>query len=219
MQRPDNEQRQVPMNMLQYLAFEEHASVRHEYVSGQIFAMTGATKRHNRITMNIAHALDALVHGTPCQIYSNDIKVQVESTSCFYYPDVMMDCAEFEDNEVYSKTPSLIVEVLSPSTWMIDKREKLVAYKTLDSLQEYLIVHQSKKLIELHRRTQGDLWETFIITPEIAESVLIHSMPDKPIPLSFEMIYPGVQFKAEGKVQEDSAHYSSSDPTCEQADW
>jgi len=213
MQHPDEKQFQTKLTKQEYLLLESKAKIRSEFVAGRIFAMTGASQRHNTIVVNIAAAFHSKLKGSPCRVFVNDLKVHVEKNDCFYYPDVMVVCEKLDGSAVYTSTPSLIVEVLSRSTWMIDKREKLLTYRTIDSLQEYLLVHQSKKMLELHRRNTKGEWETQQLTENSAEAaVTLQSVLPGEFQLSFDAIYDGVELsdqeKNKGHVKEETADYS-----------
>ena len=140
-----------PMTVEEYLAFEEASDVRHEYVDGYIYAMTGGSLRHNYITGNIAERLRRAARGGPCRVFTSDVKVRVGETK-FYYPDVVVVCGPVDMDGVFLRNPRLIVEVLSPSTRAVDQREKVAAYRTLDSLAAYVTVEQSQRVVEWHYR-------------------------------------------------------------------
>jgi Uma2 family endonuclease len=141
-----------------YLDGEQQSDVRHEYVAGQVFAMAGAGKNHNRISLNLAFHLRAATRGTPCATFISDMKVRVQAHDAFYYPDVLLGC-DPEDNEpLYLRSPCLIAEVLSPSTEVIDRREKLLAYRALASLRYYLLVSQEQPRVEVYRRDPDGGW-------------------------------------------------------------
>src|SRR5271156_6653396 len=127
----------VYLTVERYLEEEERAALRHEYVDGRIFAMTGATRRHNIIAGNIYSMLRSHVRGSRCRAYVSDVKVHVESTNSFYYPDVMVSCDAYDAKAVFTDHPLVIVEVLSRSTAAIDRREKVLAYRKIESLREY----------------------------------------------------------------------------------
>jgi Uma2 family endonuclease len=123
-------------------------------VAGEIFAMAGASKRH--FSGNVFAALRTHLRGSSCRSWMADMKVKVAAAAAYYYPDVVVSCAA-EDRAPdspsdYLQAPSLIVEVLSPSTAMIDRREKLLNYRKLPSLQEYVLVDQERQWIEVYRR-------------------------------------------------------------------
>jgi Uma2 family endonuclease len=201
----------------EYLANEEQSSIRHEYVNGQIFSMSGTTNRHNIIAGNIHSIIRPHVRGSSCRVYISDVKARVESTNCFYYPDVMVSCQSYDRKTVYTNTPTLIVEVLSRSTAAIDRREKMSTYKTLPSLKEYLIVHQSKQRVELHRRTVEGTWEILEFGP--SDQIDLTSIPTGPLTMSMSAIYEDVDFgdDGEGSVQESVAEYGTIDAS--ELDW
>lgn len=153
----------------EYLQLEAQSPVRHEYVAGEVYAMTGASLRHNVIALNIAVLLRAHLRGTPCRAFINDAKLRVAKSRAYYYPDVMVTCdarhQNVSSNDMLVDAPKLIVEVLSASTEGIDRREKLAAYRSLPSLEEYVLVAQDEAGVEIHRR-QGDIgWEIVTLNP------------------------------------------------------
>jgi Uma2 family endonuclease len=108
-----------------YLAGEETSPVKYEYVYGEVYAMAGTSDKHNIIALNIASALNNHLRDSPCQPFMGDIKVRV-SPHVYYYPDVLVSCEQNPENPYFRNEPILIVEVLSPSTQEIDRREKLL---------------------------------------------------------------------------------------------
>jgi Uma2 family endonuclease len=185
-----NLDRNLYMTVDEYLASEELASVRHEYVDGQVFAMTGATRRHNIIAGNIHSLLRAHIKGGPCRVYISDVKVRVETANCFYYPDVMVSCDRFDAKSVFTGNPTLLVEVLSPSTSSIDRREKLTAYKLIASLKEYVIVHQKTKRVQIYRKDSSELWHVSDVTA--GEDFIITSIPGSTLTVNIDEIYADV---------------------------
>lgn len=135
-----NQERERLLAIDEYLELEKESPVRHEYVGGEIFAMAAASDRHNRVAGNIYALLWPALRGGPCRIYMSDMKVQISDDQVFY-PDVMVTCDPDDTGEYVKKRPCLIVEVLSPSTASIDRREKLVAYRRLESLQAYIVLY------------------------------------------------------------------------------
>lgn len=151
------------MSVDEYLEAEKTASVRHEYVAGQIYSMAGASDAHNTIALNFATILRSGVRGGPCRVYVSDMKVWIEAAGVFYYPDVLVTC-DPEDNGEYTKTrPSPIIEVTSPSTTVTDHREKLLAYRKISSLREYVMMTQHEMKVEIYRLdSRGHWWlETY----------------------------------------------------------
>ena len=140
----------------EYLKLEETATVKHEYVAGTIHAMVGTTKRHNRIALSIATRLLGAARGGPCRVYASDVKVRVEDV--IYYPDVMVACGPEDEDPLVEHNPCLIVEVTSPSTESIDRREKALNYRKIPTLQAYLIVDQNRPWIERHWRDEEGNW-------------------------------------------------------------
>jgi len=143
-----------------YLAMEQASNVRHEFVAGQIFAMVGARDRHNAVALNIASALRVQVPER-CGVYIGDVKLRVEAADAYYYPDVFVTCDARETDPYIKQYPTLVVEVLSPSTEGVDRREKLRNYRLLDTLFEYAIVSVEDKTVELYRRVTGGEWHVF----------------------------------------------------------
>ncbi len=127
--------------------------IRHEYVNGLLYAMTGASRNHNRITRRLIARLEQHLHGTSCEAFPSDMKVKVQNGDDvrFYYPDLQVTCTE-EIDRYYNEHPCLIVEVLSDSTQRQDRTEKRLAYQTLPSLQEYVLLSQDSPYLELYRR-------------------------------------------------------------------
>lgn len=154
---------QSPLSCLtasEYLSIEQHSEIRHEYVDGEIFAMAGASEEHNLIAGNIYNLLRSHLRGTSCRTFMSDmkLKINIAQADIFYYPDIVVTC-DPQDKEKYFKTrPSLIVEVLSDSTKVIDKREKRSNYRTLDSLQEYVLVYQDEMKVEIYRKNDDGDW-------------------------------------------------------------
>lgn len=141
-----------------YLEGELKSDVRHEYVDGEVYAMAGAGRAHNLIVTNVVAHLRNRARGTRCLVFAADMKVRVESWNAFYYPDVVLSCDPSDDKEYYLTAPCLIVEVLSSSTEGIDRREKLRAYRTLESLREYVLISQDQRRIEVYRRGADGAW-------------------------------------------------------------
>lgn len=138
----------------EYLAGEQHSEIRHEYIDGQVYAMGGASRRHGLIVNALAFALTPAARQRHCQLFSSDMKVRlsIADKTIFYYPDLLLACDPADSDSYSSSRPCLIVEVLSETTERIDRREKLLAYQTLPSLREYLLVAQDVRRVEIYRR-------------------------------------------------------------------
>ena len=132
----------------EYLAYERRSEFKSAYVGGEIVAMTGASRRHNRIVLNVAFSLHTqLKRNKRCEVYANDMRVRVPVEDMYTYPDVVVTCGEprFEDDELDTLlNPLLIAEVLSTSTESYDRGAKFAAYRTLPSFTEYLVVAQDR---------------------------------------------------------------------------
>jgi len=139
------------MTVDEYLRFDESSPVRHEYVGGEVFAMSGVTLRHNRISRNIVVALSAAAGDGPCEVFSDVVRLRAASDT-YYYPDVMVVCVPTAELDVIVTEPCVVVEVTSPSTARIDRGEKLMAYRAIPSVRAYLIVDHRRKRVEGHWR-------------------------------------------------------------------
>ncbi|MBI2811330.1 MAG: Uma2 family endonuclease [Candidatus Melainabacteria bacterium] len=191
----------------EYLRAEEGSALRSEFVDGRVFAMTGTTLRHNALVNNIYAALRAHLKNCPCKAYTIDVKVHVQSANSFYYPDVVVTCSGSPDQSLIADSPVFIAEVLSRSTSLVDRREKVVTYKQIPSLKEYLIVHQTKKKVELHRRLDSNSWEILVLSA--GELQLLADMPCNPMRITFDELYDDIQFDS-NFVKEESTEYEAS---------
>jgi Uma2 family endonuclease len=143
----------------EYLALEDKSPVKHEYIDGQVFAMSGVTDPHNTISLNLAVVLRNHLRGKGCRVFFADVKARIESRNCYYYPDVMVTC-DPRDREtlLFKRHPCLIVEVLSDSTEAFDRGDKFADYRQLESLQEYVLINQKRQQVECFRRNAEGLW-------------------------------------------------------------
>lgn len=148
----------IPITPDKYLIMEREAEFKSEYRNGQIIAMPGASRQHNLISVNISSNLHLQLLDRGCEVYANDMRVKVSDTGLYTYPDVVVVCDEpqFEDNHVDTLlNPTVIVEVLSPSTETYDRNDKFMSYQTLESLQEYILVSQKSVGVEQYVRQNG----------------------------------------------------------------
>jgi len=143
-----------------YLEAELISPVRHEYIEGEVYAMAGTSDNHARIAGNTFVALSIHLRDSPCEPFAGETKVQV-TRNVYYYPDVLVSCEENPENPYFRNAPILIIEVTSPSTAHIDRREKLLFYQQMPSVQEYAVIDQHKINIELHRRQPNGTWITY----------------------------------------------------------
>ncbi|MBI5768644.1 MAG: Uma2 family endonuclease [Verrucomicrobia bacterium] len=152
------------MSVADYLVLEESSTVKHEFVGGKIHAMSGASLAHNKIALNIYSALRAGLHGGPCQVFVADVKVRLEVArdEFFYYPDVVVTCHPTGRDTHFLRFPTVVFEVLSPTTEAIDRREKLANYRFAQTLEEYVLVGQDQREVTIFRRATG--WQGEIFT-------------------------------------------------------
>ena len=149
----------------EYLQGELKSDIRHEFYDGYVHAMAGAGAKHNTIALNFATRLRQKTRGTDCRAFIADMKLFIPELNRFYYPDVLLSCDPDDNDEYYRQNPCLIIEVLSPSTEAIDRREKLHTYQQIASLQEYLLVSQEKMQLELYQR-KDDHWQYLMLDSE-----------------------------------------------------
>jgi len=145
----------------EYLAFERSSAEKHEYLAGEVFAMTGASRAHNLIVLSVASELRRQLKQRPCQVFANDLRVKVDASGLYTYPDVVVvrGAARFEDEQVDTLVnPTLIVEVLSDSTEAYDRGEKFEHYRKLNSLSEYLLVAQDRPHVDQFVRQADAQW-------------------------------------------------------------
>jgi Uma2 family endonuclease len=141
-----------------YLAIERQAEFRSEFYQGEMFAMAGASRRHNRIVTNLMTALDVQLRDRPCNVYSSDMRVKVSSTGLFTYPDLMVTCGEemfADDEQDILLNPLVIVAVLYASTEAYDRGKKFEHYQSIGSLSTYVLVAQDVPRIEQYVRQEG----------------------------------------------------------------
>lgn len=149
----------------EYLAREARAAERHEYVAGIVYAMAGAGERHSRIALNLSVTLRLAARASPCGVYMSDMKLHVAQAAAYYYPDVMVSCEPSFPDTAVKERPCLIAEVLSPSTAAIDTREKLHAYRGIESLRYYLIVESDRAAVTYYVRSAQGEWLSANLDP------------------------------------------------------
>ena len=170
------------------LAGEVLAELRHEFVNGDVYAMTGGGANHNRVAGNLYARFLSNADQT-CSPFIGDMKLRLNSGNTFYYPDVMLVC-DARDNEPYFKTsPCMVAEVLSRSTELTDRREKWAAYQKLQSLREYVLLAQDRAYIEVYQRVDLRHWGMTFLE---LDDVLVLSCADVSVPV--RDLYQGVDF-------------------------
>jgi len=176
-----------PFTIEEYFDLEESTPLRHEFVRGRLYALAGERPNHNAIALNIASRVPAAARGGPCRVYMEGVMLRVGDD--VYYPDVMVSCGAGPVEDRYENEPTVLVEVLSPSTERIDRGEKRETYLGIPSLRAYLIVSQEMQLVERYWRDAAGSWqhETVIGQGEIAVPCAEHTLT-----LTFDEIYQGV---------------------------
>lgn len=177
----------------EYLALERAAEYKSEFYAGEIFAMAGASEAHNLIVANIVGELRSQLKGRPCKTYPSDMRLKVPPTGLYTYPDVMVVCGKslLDDEEQDTLlNPTLIIEVLSPSTESADRGSKSGHYRKLESLQEYLLVSQTNPHVEHYSRHPDHRW--LLSEAEGLQSEIRLSSVECVLPLS--EIYDKVEF-------------------------
>ncbi len=151
------------MTFEEYLDYEAGSRIRHEYLAGDLFAMSGVSRRHNRIAGRLCRAFEDHLKGGPCEVYTSDVmvKLRVSRDDYVYYPDVMVVCDRGRPEERFVTDPKLIVEVLSPSTEYVDRGEKRYNYRRIAALEEYVVVAQAAPQVTVYRRAEG--WKPAVL--------------------------------------------------------
>lgn len=152
----------------EYLAHEAASNTKHEYLDGQIYAMAGGTPEHSALIASVTTHLSNAVRGGRCRVHMSDLRIRVRETGLATYPDVTVVCGPWERDADDANTvvnPSVIVEVLSPSTEAYDRGEKLEHYRRIPSLRACLLVAHDRREIEVWSREDGEPWARALATP------------------------------------------------------
>ncbi len=181
----------------EYLAIEREAPYKSEYYAGEMFAMAGASERHNMTVTNISSEIHRQLKGRPCKNYSSDLRVKIESTGLNTYPDVVAICGEarfLDDHHDTLLNPALIVEVLSPTTEAYDRGEKSWHYRQITTLAEYLLVAQDRHHVEHYVRQADGQW---LLSETVSLPDIIHLSAIN-CDLAMAEIYDKVEINGEG---------------------
>ena len=180
----------------QYLAWERKAEFKSEYHAGEIYAMSGASEPHNAINANLGGLLYAALRGGRCRHYQNDMRVTIRDGLRYVYPDTVIVCGErrFQDNELDTlMNPTVIIEILSPSTESYDRGLKFRYYQQIESLQEYMLISQTPCQVEVFRRDavnpSGAEWR-YTRTDDCAAAV---TLPSLGVSLTLNDLYEGIE--------------------------
>lgn len=189
------------MTEAEYLAFERASDIRHEYLDGHVYAMTGASRAHNLISTYTAASLINQLRGRPCEVYASDMRVRVSATGLYTYPDVTVVCGnpQFADSALDTLlNPVLVIEVLSPSTESYDRGKKFQHYRQLESLREYVLISQDSLRVERFLRQDDGTW---LLTDAAGLDASLE-LASVACTLALAEVYEKVTFEAEDAPEE-----------------
>lgn len=179
-----------------YLAFERASEEKHEFIGGDLLLMTGASRKHNLITLNTGASLHRQLADRDCEAYMSDMRVRIPRSKDYTYPDVVVVCDEpqFEDDELDTLlNPTVLIEVLSPSTEHYDRGTKFHLYREIVSLSEYILIAQDTPRVEHYIRQKDGLW-LFSATTALDTTL---TLPSINCTLALTDIYAKVTFESE----------------------
>lgn len=171
------------LSVFEFLEWENQQETRHELIDGEVVAMTGGTVAHAGLIVSMSARLFNHLQGTPCRVFTSDLKVQAAKN--IFYPDVVVSCDQQDNNNVLCNNPKLVIEILSNSTSTKDRHKKRLAYQQIESLEEYVLIAQEAKCIEIFRRAED--WRVSIYTHGMVELRSVEFM--LPIDGLYEGIY------------------------------
>ncbi|MFB2836407.1 Uma2 family endonuclease [Floridanema evergladense] len=181
------------MNPQEYLDWEEQQPIKYEYINGEVYAMTGGTLAHATIAANLFYQLKNHLRGGSCRPFVFEAKLGVSENGPFHYPDVMVTCDERDRNAkkvIYH--PSIIVEVLSPSTESFDRGKKFQHYRRISTLREYVLISAEQITVEVFRLNDRGIWELY---PYIeGEEIFLNSIDFR---CAIELLYEDVVLETE----------------------
>ncbi len=175
----------------EYLEMENAATEKHEFYQGEIFAMSGAKLPRNKIASNLFISLGQKLKGKPCQPFGSDLRIHIEKNTLFTYPDISIFCEDvitLNDDEMNALNPSVIIEVLSPSTKNYDRGEKFRLYRDIPTLKEYILVDSESVKVEAFYINEHHNWELKEYK-NVDEKLNLHSIS---VSLDLKEIYEGV---------------------------
>lgn len=178
----------------EYLAFEREAETKHEYLDGRIYAMAGASPLHNQISFNVSGELHRQLKGSACVGYTSDQRIRTDAMDLFAYPDLTIVCGEpifHDDKKDVILNPTVIIEVLSPSTESYDRNEKFLRYQNLSSLSDYILIAQNHPAVEHFIRQKGKRQWLYTLETEMEAVIQIASIK---CTLKLADIYDRVKF-------------------------
>lgn len=181
----------------EYLALEEKAEFKSEYHNGEIYAMSGGTPVHSKIALSISGELRSALKGRDCEAYTSDLKIRIETANRGVYPDTSVFCEElsyYKDRKDVVTNPTLVVEVLSPSTADFDRTGKFMLYAQLPTLEEYVLIDTKRAYVEVFKRQPNGKWLLSTYT-KLTDTVEFESI-EVTVPMS--EIYLKVKFERNG---------------------
>ncbi|BAY29669.1 hypothetical protein NIES2107_15130 [Nostoc carneum NIES-2107] len=180
------------MSAEQYLVWEPTQELRYEYWDGEVVAMSGGTRNHNRVSANFFKLLDDALGDRSCEVYIVDVKVQVEPGQQYFYPDVVVTCDERDTDPQLVQFPCIIIEVLSPSTEAADRGKKFAKYRQSPTLQEYVLVQVTQPGVEVFRRNEQGKW--VLSEYSLDDKLRLESVD---VEIAIANLYRQVQFETE----------------------
>jgi Uma2 family endonuclease len=175
-----------------YVAFCDTAELKHEFWNGELFAMAGGSEAHALLSANLIRIFGGQLRGTPCRVYSSDLRVRAEGTKNAAYPDLSIVCGPSEnppDDKHAVQNPKLILEVLSDATEAFDRGQKFAYYRRISSLQSYVLVSQSTRCIEVYERdADRGTWELRVLD----EARTRYALPSVSAHLELDEVYENV---------------------------
>jgi Uma2 family endonuclease len=179
----------------EYLSWENSlVELRHEFVDGEVFAMTGTRKSHNRVVLNLAPKLDVLLSDTPCEVFAIDVKVRVAAANAYFYPDIVVSCphdALSDSDPLVIDSPRVIFEVASPSTSEYDLMGKFARYRLSTTLMEYVLISPDHHDLIVYRKQPEGQW----VVAEAAKSEMLE-LKSLDVAISFADIFANVVYVA-----------------------
>ena len=185
------------MTVEEYFRFDERSPIKHEYLAGELYAVSGATARHNLIAGTI-FSLALGAERSPCRVFMSDMRVEVADDR-YYYPDVVVVCTPIGEQDVVARGPCVVIEITSPSTARTDRGEKLDAYKRVPTILAYLIVDHRWRRVERHwRESAGGEWRREEISGDVETPIPI---PCLDVSLTLSGIYRRVELPVVGEPE------------------
>ncbi|PSB01493.1 Uma2 family endonuclease [Merismopedia glauca] len=175
----------------EYFIWEEQQNLRHEYIDGEVYAMTGGTVNHGRIAANFIAMLIPHLRGSSCGVQTSDVKIEIAESNDYVYPDISVSCDDRDRTAIkFISHPCLIVEVLSLSTEAYDRGDKFRLYRRSPSLEDYVLISASKIAIDIYRKNDSNRWE---IVNYVAGDLIELASVNLTFPI--EEIFEGIVFE------------------------